>query len=73
LIPVGGPGNDTLSGSPFMEPMFGGAGDDIMYAQDGPADTGDDVNCGAGYDIAYVDVAGEIENAIGVCEVVILP
>jgi hypothetical protein len=56
-----------------MEPMFGGAGDDIIYAQDGPADTGDDVNCGAGYEIAYVDVAGEIENAIGVCEVVILP
>jgi hypothetical protein len=56
-----------------MEPIFGGPGDDTIYTQDGPAHTGDDVNCGAGYDIAYVDVPGEIEDAAGVCEVVILP
>ncbi len=60
----GGPGNDTLYGGPGDDVMWPGAGADVQYGGDGndvlhalANDNQPDVlDCGPGYDVAYVIV-----------------
>jgi Ca2+-binding RTX toxin-like protein len=72
-------GNDTVTGGPGQDTIFGDAtsascgyfsytckipfGNDIIYAQDGEADT---IDCGVGEDTAYVDAVDTVAN----CETV---
>ncbi len=42
--------------------FFGGPGNDMIYAQDGPADT---VNCGPGFDVACVE---DVDKVLKDCE-----
>lgn len=80
----GGPGSDRILGGPGADVLIGvvgedafntgadgkqsgGAGDDVIYARDGDQDT---INCGPGYDVAYVDA---VEDGVYDCEKVIEP
>ncbi|WP_169542265.1 calcium-binding protein [Solirubrobacter soli] len=72
-------GNDTITGGPGQDTIFADAtsascgyfsytckipfGNDIVYAQDGEADT---IDCGVGQDTAYVDAIDTVAN----CETV---
>ncbi len=77
-VVAGGPGKDVLDGGPGRDyfnstaeglPIdgAGAAGNDTIRARDGQADV---INCGPGYDIAFVD---RVEDGVYDCEEVNSP
>jgi Ca2+-binding RTX toxin-like protein len=63
----GGPGRDRLEvrgvliGGPGVDSLFGGSGNDTIRARDGEAD---EVSCGLGADVAYVDGADKLDQSL---------
>lgn len=62
----GGDGNDTVRGERGRDTVYSRSGRDTVYARDGYADK---INCGAGFDRAYVDLKDSVSSS---CESVIL-
>jgi hypothetical protein len=59
----GGAGADRINGGFHPDGLRGGAGDDLILAQGGSFD---DVDCGSGHDIAYIDSTDTVRG----CEVI---
>jgi Ca2+-binding RTX toxin-like protein len=64
----GGAGADRLYGGAGADVLNGDDGDDVIHSE-GDAPGADEVDCGAGNDVAYVDPGEFADN----CEVVIYP
>ncbi len=62
---IGGPGNDTLVAGSGHDTIIGGPGKDTIYAVNGKRDT---IDCGSGFDIAYVDTVDRTRH----CERVVI-
>jgi Ca2+-binding RTX toxin-like protein len=62
---IGGPGNDILVAGSGHDTIIGGPGNDTIYAVNGKRDT---IDCGSGFDIAYVDRVDQTRN----CERVVI-
>jgi len=61
----GGDGNDRLVAGRVPTDIFGGPGNNVIYARNGVEDT---IHCGGGHSIAYVDPT---EDGVFDCETVI--
>jgi hypothetical protein len=68
VVENGGTGGDTLYGGASADVLNGGDGDDVIHS-DGDVPGADEVDCGAGHDVAYLD-AGESADS---CEQAIYP
>jgi Ca2+-binding RTX toxin-like protein len=65
---IGSNGDDDLTGGRAEDLLVGQRGDDVINAHDGFKD---DVRCGSGVDVAYVDDTEEVADLVsGGCEVI---
>ncbi len=64
---IGGPGDDSLTGSGGRDRYDAGPGNDFIVAHDGVSER---VNCGAGFDRVYPD-RGRVRDRLIGCERVI--